>query len=252
MSGDTLLNYTTPAVKTLLGLGASAKVFPKALYSPYNIDLPLGGPIDERLQDLDDSDKQWRKPMRARVAAALNLSQRYYLHISTKVTRPSNRDQHITRRRNASALLGIPYILIGQVLAYMLEDKQNKHPKPLALAFAGPSGHGKTELAKQLGLLLSLEYQVVDCATDKDERELLGARSFWEGSGDGTRLNNFLSRNEGESGIVVLDEFEKTEDEIRNAFLIPFDEGMSPPRIDLLWPEVFHFQTNNACRKISE
>lgn len=35
--------------------------------------------------------------------------------------------------------------------------------KPLVLIFAGPSGHGKTESARRLGHILSLELEVVDC-----------------------------------------------------------------------------------------
>jgi hypothetical protein len=42
---------------------------------------------------------------------------------------------------------------------------------PLVLVFAGPSGHGKTELARQLGHLLSLELEVVDCTNFTDRNE---------------------------------------------------------------------------------
>lgn len=120
-------------------------------------------------------------------------------------------------------------------MAHLLENKE-KNRKPLVLAFAGPSGHGKTELAKQLGRLLSLDTATADLTTVENERELFGARSFYQGSNKGTDLNNFLTINEGKPSIVFLDEFEKTSEKIRNALLIPFDEGMPPQKIKLFWP----------------
>lgn len=236
LRGKAVEEDTTQAVITLLALGASAEVFPKAFYSPYKFDLPPGGPP---LPDLNDDNKSWCRPLREKLTAALNLSQRYFLDKSTKVVKPSSREKQLTGRRNANALLGIPYFLIGQnpaaallkdhLLAYMLEDKQNKHPKPLVLIFAGPSGHGRVELAKQLGHLLSLDTSIVDCTVFCHERELFGGRAPWRGYEKGSMLNNFLAKHDGKSSIVFLDEFKKTSTDIRNALLIPFEDGKKYP-----------------------
>ncbi|TLD37370.1 P-loop containing nucleoside triphosphate hydrolase protein [Venturia nashicola] len=235
LSGNATDKDTTSAVITLLALGASAEVFPKSFYSPYSHDIPPEGPTDEHLQDLNDENKRWCKTMQAKVAAALNLSQRYYLDKSTKIIKPSTRELQLTGRRYATALLGIPYLLVGQnaaaallkdyLLAHMLEDKEEKAPKPLVLVFAGPSGHGKTELATQLGQLLAMELLVVDCTSMDHERDLFGGRRPWSGWEEGAKLNNFLAQNDGRSSVVFLDEFEKTSEGVHNALLKPFDEG---------------------------
>lgn len=46
--------------------------------------------------------------------------------------------------------------------------------QPLVLLFAGPSGHDKTELARNLGQLLSLDFHSVDCTNFKFKSDLFG------------------------------------------------------------------------------
>jgi ATP-dependent Clp protease ATP-binding subunit ClpA len=41
--------------------------------------------------------------------------------------------------------------------------------KPVVFVFAGPSGHGKTEISQNLGSLLSLDFHSVDCTSIKNE-----------------------------------------------------------------------------------
>jgi ATP-dependent Clp protease ATP-binding subunit ClpA len=89
----------------------------------------------------------------------------------------------------------------------------------------GPSGHGKTELARRLGALLSLQLHVSDCTIASRENELFGPKKPYVGADEGFPLNNFLAANNGKKCIVFLDEFEKTTADIWNALLIPFDRG---------------------------
>ena len=89
----------------------------------------------------------------------------------------------------------------------------------------GPSGHGKTELAKRMGELLSSEMECIDCTEMLHETDLFGPKKPYLGYELGSPLNNFLARLTGRRGIVFLDEFEKTTREVQNALLIPFDEG---------------------------
>jgi len=97
--------------------------------------------------------------------------------------------------------------------------------RPLVLLFAGPSGHGKTELAQNLGRLISLDLHMVDCTTIKQETDLFGPRYPYVGYSEGSPLNNFLSDHTGTRSIVFLDEFEKTGQDIRETLLIPFQSG---------------------------
>lgn len=85
---------------------------------------------------------------------------------------------------------------------------------PLVLLFTGPRGHGKTELAKRMGSLLSLDIHLVDCTGMKFETDLFGPKPPYQGHEQGSPLNNYLAENVGQRKVVFLDEFEKTTAEV--------------------------------------
>jgi len=238
MQCEVIQQDTTRALATLLSLGATPNSIPSAFYTPFCRDLPEAGPDIAELADINDDDKKWcTSVFRNRLARTANLTSRYYLERAAKTKKPSTRHRQIALRRNAEALLGIPYFLIGQtVAANLLLQKLLSHimipsRRPLVLVFAGPSGHGKTELARSLGHLLSLELEVVDCTIYSREQELFGPRAPWAEWEKGSPLNNFLARKAGERCIVFLDEFEKTSRDIHQTLLLPFDSGtLSQPR----------------------
>jgi len=228
---------TSTMVATLLSLGASPKVVPEPFYQPYTRDLPSDGPcMDDENGSEPKEEWQWCTPVaRKRLAQAANLTQRYYLDRATRLKRAGVRHRQIAVRRNAEAILGIQYFLIGQTLASnrllrkLLSYITLPSKRPLVLAFAGPSGHGKTELARRLGYLLGLELQVVDCTTVNQEKELFGPRAPYVGSERGSPLNNFIASNAGRRSVVFLDEFEKTSRHIHQTLLLPFDNGEFKP-----------------------
>lgn len=225
---------TSLIVTTLLSLGASPNAIPSAFFTPYCKDLPDSSPPEGQLELSSDQEKWCTKSNRTKLAKTAHLTIRYYLDRASKAKRPSVRHRQIALRRNAEALLGIPHFLIGQTMAAnRLLQKLLSHlvvpsKKPLVLVFAGPSGHGKTELARRLGHLLSLELEVVDCTIVNREMELFGPRHPYVSADRGSPLNNFLARNAGERCIVFLDEFEKTTSDIHQALLLPFDNGRIP------------------------
>jgi hypothetical protein len=234
MHSENIHADTTLMTATLLSLGASPDVIPSAFYSPYLQDLPELGPSDENLQDLSDENKSWCKDVaRMKLARTSTLSQRYYLERAAKTKKPSRRQTQVAQRMKAESLLGIANFLIGQntaakaLLATLLAHLTEPGKKPLVLVFAGPSGHGKTELARRLGHLLSLELEVVDCTIFNREMELFGPRHPYVGAERGTPLNNFLAKNHEQRGIVFLDEFEKTSPDIHKTLLLPFENGMN-------------------------
>jgi hypothetical protein len=237
MHSENIRADTTLMTATLLSLGASPDVIPSAFYSPYLQDLPEHGPSDENLKDLCDQNKKWcRDIARRKLARTSTLSQRYYLERAAKTKKPSRRQAQVAQRMKAEPLLGLSNFLIGQtaaakaLLSTLIAHLTEPGKKPLVLVFAGPSGHGKTELARRLGHVLSLELEVVDCTIVNREMELFGPRKPYVGAEQGSSLNNFLAKRHGERSIVFLDEFEKTSPDIHKALLLPFENGKSSVR----------------------
>lgn len=232
---------TADMVATLLSLGASPESIPDPFYRDYNRDLHE----DKLLEDesIDSVEKwQWCSAayVRSMMARTTHLLQRYYLERATKLKRPGARHRQIAALRHATACLGIPYFLIGQTIAAyhllrkLMTNITLSRKKPLVLVFAGPSGHGKTELARKLGYLMGLGLQVVDCTIFNEERELFGPRAPYVGSERGSPLNNFIAQNARRRSIVFLDEFEKTSRNIHQALLLPFDNGEYQDRRTLM------------------
>jgi ATP-dependent Clp protease ATP-binding subunit ClpA len=103
--------------------------------------------------------------------------------------------------------------------------------KPLAsFLFLGPTGTGKTELAKQLSKNLDmklLKYDMSEYSEKFNVSALLGAPPGYVGYGEGNlgggRLINDLSKNP--HSILLFDEVEKAHPDIFNIFLQLLDEG---------------------------
>ncbi|KAI1501795.1 P-loop containing nucleoside triphosphate hydrolase protein [Biscogniauxia marginata] len=232
LNGGQTMYQASRTLATLLRFGADPRVIPKAFYDPYCRDLPDDGPVQVELDDLDVDNKRWcTADVRAYLVKALSLSQRYDLYRSSKARLHSGREKELLSRQGAGEVLGLHQMIIAQSIATRwLQQKllgylARQQNKPLILVFAGPSGHGKTELARKFGDLMSLELHVVDCTIFKQDIELFGPRPPYSGFEDGSILNNFLARKAGERCIVFMDEFEKTSKEIHNTLLLPFQDG---------------------------
>lgn len=100
--------------------------------------------------------------------------------------------------------------------------------KPIgAMLFVGPSGVGKTELAKQLAEVMSLKLIRFDMSEYSDAHsatKLIGGPPSFVGYDDGGQLTNALIKNP--SCVLLLDEIEKAHPDIFKTFLQMFDYGM--------------------------
>lgn len=224
------LTNTTDVVTSLLGLGASPYDIPKDMWVDY-MKAPRAVRDVNRPPELG-SNPQWCVPeFRAALARTLNLTQRYFLAKTATLKRPSGRTKQVAAAHKVTALLEAPYHLIGQAHATdVLLSRVFGHialcaDMPLVLLYAGPSGHGKTELAKQMGTLMSVDTLVVDCTEMRYETDMFGPKHPYQGSAEGSPLNNYLVQQSGGRSIVFLDEFEKTTDNVRRALLLAFDSG---------------------------
>ena len=223
---------TTDVVKTLLGLGANPKVIPQDMWDDY-MKTPtafLSGALSKTYPTL-----QWCTPERRRaLARTLHLSQRYYLYTADRLETTRGRMKQIATAHKIMALLEVPYMLIGQTIATKLllrtifSHLAIMNKKPLTMVFCGPSGHGKTELAKQMEHLLSVDALVVDCTEMKHESDMFGPKYPYEGWKEGSPLNNHLCQYAGQRSIVFLDELEKTTQEVQQALLLVFENGTYP------------------------
>lgn len=223
---------TTDVFATLLSLGSNPTVIPAAFCSPLARDLPVDGPPVSEMPELGEMGFSWCTPtVRSVLAARMNFRQRYYMFLAKMIKPTPVRLRQITRIKDADNLLAVPFFLIGQTMAAQFLIKRlvsvlaKPSKVPLVMIFAGPSGHGKTELARKLGELMSLDMEIVDCSNKKVEWEMFGARNPYDGHEKGSPLNNFLSVNNAQKSVVFLDEFEKTTDDIRKALLLPFQNG---------------------------
>ncbi|KAK4549484.1 hypothetical protein LTR36_006481 [Oleoguttula mirabilis] len=225
----------TEVVKTLLGFGAQPDVVPSDMWEDY-LEPPPAIPTTEK----DAKDGRialyaltlWCESHHRRILAeTLNLSVRYFLHKASLLTMTKARGMQLAQAHDYVALLKVPYLVVGQTFACrFVVDHVTSHigmniRSPLVLTFAGLSGHGKTEMAKQMGALLKVPITVVDCAQMRSDIGLFGSRSGYHGNHRGSQLNNFLTDMDGARSVVFLDEFDKTDQEVRNSLLLLLDSG---------------------------
>ena len=110
----------------------------------------------------------------------MNLTIRYHLNRASLIKPVTKRKRQLARLLGCPRLLHLPFHIVGQdhtleivmnkILAY---DAMNRR-RPLVLAFAGLSGHGKTELATSLGTLLSTDICNIDMSKIQHSLGLFG------------------------------------------------------------------------------
>lgn len=234
LSAEYELSDTNDCLSAILAMGTSPYCLPQDMWCDYIKTPSIMGP---RVSEAEVAIHDWcSAEVRAALCRNFNLLQRYYCKIASLLPCKTPREKQIAAAFHLTALFEIPHQIIGQRLAAKLvQEWLTSHAlhhveTPLILLFTGPSGHGKTELAKRMGQLLSVPFLKIDCTQMTRESDLFGARAPYQGWEAGSQLNNFLAEQSGRKAVVFLDEFEKTTNDIHKSLLLIFDEGFYKDR----------------------
>jgi ATP-dependent Clp protease ATP-binding subunit ClpB len=221
---------STEVAKILLTHGADPNCIPNDMWTDYIQQPNKTYPSIIKFK----TDTLWCLPKhRIVLAETLHLTHRYLLWRANRMERPTGRMRQVAKAHKVQLLFGLPFMMSGQdhaaklVIDTVFSEIVFPTSKPLVLAFAGPSGHGKTELATQMGHLLNVPWIDIDCAQTSTEFGLLGSTPGYVSSAEGSRLNNFLAGNANKRCVVFLDEFDKTTSKVREALLKVTDTGMT-------------------------
>ena len=133
----------------------------------------------------------------------------------------------------------------------------NESGKPMgAFMLAGPSGVGKTELARQLseqlGNLKLIRYDMSEFMEETGVAKLTGSAQGYVGYEEGGRLINDIKKHP--HCILLLDEFEKAHPKIQNTFLQILEEAelSSSDGTKADFRNVFILFTTNAGSKVGK
>lgn len=103
----------------------------------------------------------------------------------------------------------------------------NDKDKPMgSFLFTGPTGVGKTELAKQLSIELDMHFERLDMSefsTDYSSDNLIGGAAGLVGYTEGGILTNAIMENP--KCVLLLDEIEKAHKKVLDKFLQILDYG---------------------------
>jgi ATP-dependent Clp protease ATP-binding subunit ClpA len=99
--------------------------------------------------------------------------------------------------------------------------------KPISnFLFAGPTGVGKTELAKQLALTMGINFERIDMSEYMEKHavsKLIGAPPGYVGFDEGGILTDKINKNP--YSVLLLDEIEKAHPDVFNILLQVMDHG---------------------------
>lgn len=217
---------TTEIVIMLLAYGASPRQIPRETWIDYVKTPTLTSDKNAR-----GGNKWCTEGIRKILAETMHLTIRYSLWRASRLVNGHGRMLQIAKAKGISPLLRIPYFIIAQepavqqvvdeIFTHIAGDSES----PLVLAFSGPSGVGKTQLASTMGDLISAKFLDIDCTQLTTVFSLLGTTAGYKESETGSPLNNFLIRNNGQRSVVFMDEFDKTTQEVREALLKVMDAG---------------------------
>ncbi|KAL6300184.1 P-loop containing nucleoside triphosphate hydrolase protein [Sparassis latifolia] len=166
-------------------------------------------------------------PAHASVLDQFDAATRYYI---ARAEAPQTRRTSALIHRSAfRPLARVRYDMVGQdrALEQLFRVLSMPSMAPIVVMLCGPSGHGKSLLARKFGSLLDVPTHTVNMTTLQSTHDIWRSYSMspYEAPSPCT-LAEFLISNEGKRCVVVLDEIEKTEDEkFLSSLLMPWELG---------------------------
>ncbi|KAH9900848.1 P-loop containing nucleoside triphosphate hydrolase protein [Cubamyces lactineus] len=197
-------------VKLLLAYGADASALREA-------------------DDEDDGERSSKKGSRpiSKLLEEADPATRYYIERANSPQ--TRRASALIHRSFFRPLTRVRYDLIGQdrVLEQLFRVLSMPTMAPIVVLLCGPSGHGKSLLARKFGSLLDVPTHTVNMTTLQNTRDIWKSHSIDPHEEPSDRsLKDFLMDNEGKRCVVVLDEIEKAQDEkILSSLLMPWEYG---------------------------
>lgn len=121
--------------------------------------------------------------------------------------------------------------IMDDIIKYVKRHDSDLYPKqkPTVMLFAGPSGVGKSEVAKIIANVLTgtkpIILNMTEYNTSAEVNRIIGAPAGYVGSDSHTELPfDCLSSNPYQ--VILLDEFEKCHEVVRGLFMSAFEEGI--------------------------
>ncbi|KAI0282089.1 P-loop containing nucleoside triphosphate hydrolase protein [Russula aff. rugulosa BPL654] len=213
------LAHKLDIVKALLAYGADPMALRNPIFNP-----PL------RNTSASD-DLMLLSPPPTTTPEVMDPAMRYY--VSRAEAPQTRRISKLLQQSSFRPLARVRYEIVGQDHVFeQLFTILNQHSKthstaPLVILLCGPSGHGKSFLARRVGSLLNVPTHTVNVTTLRSTHDLWDSCSMspYEELSTST-LSQFLIENEGKRCVVVLDEIEKVEEpKILYSLLMPWELG---------------------------
>ncbi|KZT26598.1 P-loop containing nucleoside triphosphate hydrolase protein [Neolentinus lepideus HHB14362 ss-1] len=174
-------------------------------------------------------------PPQATTLEGMDPATRYYISMADNPN--VRRASALIHRSFFRPLARVRYDIVGQhraleqLFRVLSMNSQSFSVAPLVILLCGPSGHGKSLLARKFGSLLEVPTHTVNMTTLRSTHDIWQSHSMnpYEEPSTST-LAEFLIDNEGKRCVVVLDEIDKAEDEkFLLSLLMPWEIGRCSP-----------------------
>lgn len=222
-------------LRYLIKLGAYPMIFPKKIIWDDEMIVPDFNLEKKNLivnyGDIKNAIK-YSELIEKELISNMNFTKKYWIRRGHLIPFQTIQSFELLKKSNLKNIARTYMSIIGQNMAIEKVILQTiSHfctglfKTPLIFVFAGHPGHGKTYFAENFAKELGFSYIKILCSTISSIHGLFGATPSYRGSEYGSQLNNFLSNYNNNNNIVILDEFDKMDNEIIKGFLEIFETG---------------------------